>query len=217
MGLCAVALGGMAGRRASTSPPSSRPLDASTPPSTSDTGLGEVVESAHALTGARYGVIVTLNEEGAPQDPVFSGRSPEEEREQLAWPGNARLFEHLRTLPGPVRVADFPGYVRALGIESAWTISRTFQGMPMRHRGMEAGDFFLAEKADGEAFTAEDEAVLALFASQAAAAIANARTHRSEQRARADLKALVETSPVYDTASRFVRTVLGPPTPPSRR
>ena len=35
-----------------------------------------------------------------------------------------------------------------------------------------------------------------LFASQAAVAIANARTHRSEQRARADLEALVETSPV---------------------
>ena len=35
-----------------------------------------------------------------------------------------------------------------------------------------------------------------MFASQAATAIANARTHRDEQRARADLEALVETSPV---------------------
>ena len=161
-----------------------------------DTVLREVVESARALTGARKGVIVALDEAGAPQDPVFSGLDPEEEREQLAWPGNARLFEHLRTQPGPVRAADFPGYVRALGIESAWTFSRTFQGTPMRHRGMEAGSFFLAEKADGEAFTAGDEEVLALFASQAAAAIANARAHRSERRARADLEALVETSPV---------------------
>ena len=161
-----------------------------------DTVLGEAVESARALTGARKGVIVAVDEDGAPQDPVFSGLTPEEEREQLVWPGNTRLFEHLRTLPGPVRVADFPGYVRALGIESAWTISRTFQGMPMRHRGMDAGNLFLTEKADGEAFTAEDEAVLTLFASQAAAAIANARTHRSERRARADLEALVETSPV---------------------
>ena len=35
-----------------------------------------------------------------------------------------------------------------------------------------------------------------LFASQAATAIANARAHRDERRARADLEALVETSPV---------------------
>ena len=80
--------------------------------------LGEAVESARALTGARYAVIVTVDEEGAPQDPVFSGHTPGEELEQLAWPGNARLFEHLRTLAGPVRVADFPGYVHALGIDS---------------------------------------------------------------------------------------------------
>ena len=35
-----------------------------------------------------------------------------------------------------------------------------------------------------------------LFASQAATAIANARTYRDEQRARAHLEALIETSPV---------------------
>ena len=35
-----------------------------------------------------------------------------------------------------------------------------------------------------------------IFASQAAAAIANARTYRDERRARADMEALVETSPV---------------------
>ena len=161
-----------------------------------DTVLGEVVESARALTGARMGAIVTVDEEGARQDPVYSGLTPEEEREQLAWPGNARLCEHLSTLTGPLRVAEFPGYVRALGIDPSWTISRTFMGMPMRHRGMDAGSFFLAEKADGEAFTDEDEEVLTLFASQAASAIANARTHRSERRARADLEALIETSPV---------------------
>ena len=58
--------------------------------------------------------------------------------------------------------------------------------------------FFLGEKADGEAFTDEDEdeEVLELFASRAAAAIANTRTHRAARRARADLEALVETSPV---------------------
>ena len=48
----------------------------------------------------------------------------------------------------------------------------------------------------GKTFTDEDEKVLVLFAAQAATAIANARTYRDEQRARADLEALIETSPV---------------------
>ena len=53
----------------------------------------------------------------------------------------------------------------------------------MRHRGETVGHFFLAEKESAPAFTAEDEEVLVLFASQAATAIANARSHRDEQRA----------------------------------
>ena len=61
----------------------------------------------------------------------------------------------------------------------------------MRHRGAEVGSFFLADKADGEAFTGRDEEALTLFASQAAAAIANARTHRDERRARTELLSLV--------------------------
>ena len=162
-----------------------------------DTVLAEVVESARGLTGARYGVIATVDEAGAPtRESVFSGFSPEEERELFGWPDSGRLFEHLRQLPGPLRLADLSGYVRSLGIAPARTFSRTFQGTPMRHRGADVGHFFLADKADGEEFTDDDEEVLMLFASQAAAAIANARTHRSEQRARADLEALIETSPV---------------------
>ena len=66
----------------------------------------------------------------------------------------------------------------------------------MRHRGVHVGNFYLVEKEGGEAFTDEDEEILVLFASQAATAIANARTYRAEQRARADLEALIETSPV---------------------
>ena len=161
-----------------------------------DTVLREVVESARTLTGARYGVIATIDEAGAPQDFFFSGFSPEEERELAAWPDSVRLFEHLRDLSGPLRLADLSGYVRSLGMEPAQTFSRTFQGTPMRHRGEDAGHFFLAEKADGEEFTDDDEEVLTLFASQAATAVTNARTHRNERRARADLEALVETSPV---------------------
>ena len=161
-----------------------------------DTVLGEVVESARALTGARWGVIATVDEAGTPRDFVFSGFTPEEQQALFAWPDSARLFAHFRELPGPLRLDDLSAYVLTLGIEPAPAFSRTFQGTPMRHHGADVGSFFLADKADGKAFTDEDEEVLTLFASQAASAIANARTHREERRARADLEALVETSPV---------------------
>ena len=161
-----------------------------------DTVLHEVVDSARALTGARYGVIATVDEAGQPQDYVISGLTPDEERQLLEWPHGLRLFEHLRDLPGPLRLRDLPAYVRSLGYSPDLAVSNTLQATPMRRRGVHVGNFFLGEKEGGQAFTAADEEVLVLFASQAAAAIANARTHRDEQRTRADLEALVETTPV---------------------
>ena len=158
--------------------------------------LREVIESARALTGARLGFIAVVDEAGEPPGYHFSGLEPGEEPRLRAWPDSGRFFEHLRGLPGPLRLADLATYVRDLGMEPTAAFSRTFQGMPMRHGGADAGIFFLAEKADGREFDDADEAVLSVFAAQAAAAVANARAHRAERRARADLEALIETSPV---------------------
>ena len=160
-----------------------------------DTVLREIAESARVLTDARYGVITTIGDEGELEDVVMSGFTPEEERQVRAWDDNMNVFDALRDLPSPLRVADMPAYVRALGFSADGVIVNTFQGTPMRHRDVQIGNFFLGEKEGGRQFTDEDEELLVLFASQAAAAIANARTYRSEQRARADLEALVETSP----------------------
>ena len=160
------------------------------------TVLQEVVDAARALTAARYGIIATIDETGEVREFVTSGFTPEEQRQFVDWPDGPKLFAHFRDLPGPIRLTDLPAFVRALGFSADLMRSKTFQGTPMRHRGVHVGNFFLAEKEGAPAFTEEDEEVLMLLASQAGAAIANARAHRDERRARADLEALIETSPV---------------------
>ena len=160
------------------------------------TVLQEAGDTARALTSARYGIITTVDKAGEVCEFVTSGFTPEEKRRFAEWPDGPRLFAHLRDLPGPVRLTDLPTYVRALGFSDDLIRSNTFLGTPMRHRDVHVGHFFLAEKEGAPAFTEDDEEVLMLFASQAGTAIANARAHRAEQRARADLEALVETSPV---------------------
>ena len=162
-----------------------------------DTVLREVVDSARALTGSRYGAIVTVDDAGRLVDFLASGFTPEQHRRMLEWPHGEGLFEHLRDLEAPLRVADFSAWLRSIGYApEALAPPATLQATPMRHRGEHLGGFFLGDKEGGEEFTDEDQEVLVLFASQAATAIANARTYRDEQRARADLEALVETSPV---------------------
>ena len=70
----------------------------------------------------------------------------------------------------------------------------SFLAAPIRHQGEHLGTIYLDEK-EGE-YTQEDEETLVLFASQAAMVIANARRYREEQRARARLETLIDTSPV---------------------
>ena len=161
-----------------------------------DAVLREVVDSARALTGAQHGVIAAVDTSGEPRDIVTSGLTPEEHRLVLDWSDGLQVFEHLRDLPGPLRVTDLPGFVRSLGVAADLVWSKTLLATPMRHHDEHVGHFFLAGKEGAAEFTDEDEEILVLFASQAASAIANARTHRGERRARADLEALVETSPV---------------------
>ena len=183
-----------------------------------DTVLREIVEGARSLTGARLGILATVDESGVPSDHVFSGFQPGEERELVEWSGGLALVEHLHDLPGPLRVDDLAAYVkREVGLAPLPRITGAFQGAPVRYRGVSVGYLFLGEKAGGAAFTAADEEILLLFAAQAAAAIGNARAHEgerrahaSELRARQNLEALIETSPVgavvFDGGGRLMST-----------
>jgi len=160
-----------------------------------ETVLQEVLDSARMLTGASRGVIAT-EDEGQAEHLITSGFRPEEHEEIVAWPHGRQLFAHFRDLQKPLRLANLQDYVEKRGFPSTPIRSQTLQCTPLHHRDVYVGSFFLADKDGGQEFTDSDEEVLVLFASQAATAIANARTHRNERRARADLEALVETSPV---------------------
>ncbi|MDE0695199.1 MAG: response regulator [Boseongicola sp.] len=169
-----------------------------------DTVLREVVEGARVLTGAAYGAIATVDRAGAPRDFVTTGFTEEERRSMETWPDGIRLFDHLVSLATPLRLPDLDAWTRTVVRAPFPVPCGAFQATPMRHRDSAVGGFFLGGKDGG--FTDADEAVLVLFAQQAAAALAHARAHHDEQRAKADLEALVETCPigvaVFDATGR---------------
>ena len=98
-----------------------------------------------------------------------------------------------------LRLRDFHSYTRSLGLPEfrpPFPVSSPlpFLAAPIRHRDEAVGAIYVGEKE--QEFTAGDEETLVMFASQAALVIANARRHRDEQRARAGLETLVNTTPV---------------------
>ena len=165
-----------------------------------DTVLQGILDSARSLTNARYGVILTLNDKGQVEDFLASGLTDEETQQLFAMPKGPKIFEYLTTIPGPLRVPDFANYPLPQDLPafhpSPEISVRAYLGAPIHHRGEQVGNIYLAKSEPGQEFTREDEEILVMFASQAALVIANARKYRDEQRARADLETLINTSPV---------------------
>ena len=163
-----------------------------------DTVLQEVVDSARALTASRYGAITIPGAVFPRPTFIASGLTKEEHQGFWDMPEGLGFFEYLSGLEEPLRVPDIASHLKALNMPDFLPTVQVGSVLvaPIRHLGVGVGTIYLAREAGAGEFTQEDEETLGLFASQAAMAIANARRHREEQRARADLETLIDTSPV---------------------
>ena len=96
-----------------------------------DTVLREVVASARALTGARYGGVTTIDKAGQVQDFVTSGITPDEHRQLAAWTDGMRprvwrgtsapyvCAQTLRAFPIPIR-----GIRQTQEVTGSWQVFR---------------------------------------------------------------------------------------------
>ena len=163
-----------------------------------DTVLQEIVDGARALTASRYGALTVFGDDGQTPDFIGSGLTPEEHQGLQNMPGGLGFLEYLSGLEEPLRVSNIDSHLKALDMPDflpGISVSSMLVA-PILHRGVGVGTIYLAHSPDGREFSQEDEETLVMFASQAAMSIANARRRREEQRARADLETLINTSPV---------------------
>ena len=181
-----------------------------------DAVLHGVLDSARSLTGAHYGAITTQDGSGRVENFITSGLTTEEYEGLGQIPYGDKHFEYLRGIPEPMRIPDLAGHMRAQGLPElrlpmSVSPSMSFLAAPINHRGERVGHFYLADREDGGEFTPEDQETLVMFASESALVIINARRYREEQRARADLQALINISPVgvlvFDAATGVLESV----------
>ncbi len=163
-----------------------------------NTALRAVMDSARSLTRATHSVITTLDDSGQVEDHMVMGLESGDVERLWQAPGGQTFFEYLNTLPGPLRVGQLEEFTGSIGLgEFRSPVSLTaFMAAPIFHQGVRTGNIYVGSDEQGREFTQEDEETLVMFASQAALVIANARRHREEQRTRADLETLIDTSPV---------------------
>ena len=163
-----------------------------------DKALRTVMDSARSLTAAPYSVITTLDDSGQVEDHLVLGFEPGDVERLWQAPEGEKFFEYLNALPGPLRVGPLEEFTASIGLGEfrSPVFLTAFMAAPILHRGVRSGNIYVGSGEPGREFTKEDEETLVMFASQAALVIANARRHRDEQRARAGLETLIDTSPV---------------------
>ncbi|MXV79703.1 MAG: response regulator [Chloroflexi bacterium] len=178
-----------------------------------DTVLQEVVDGARALTGSSYAAMAVDRGIGGSGGQYVVSAANEDARELLTdMPQGPAIYEHFSGLAEPLRIADLGRYLAGLGASGLLPPLPVTALLvaPLRHQGAGVGTIYLAHDAEGREYSREDEETLALFASQAALAVANAQRHREEQQTRADLETLIDTSPVavvvLDAASGLPKT-----------
>ena len=161
-----------------------------------EAALHGVMDCARSVTDATYSLITTVDASGWVEDFLVSGMSPQEAQRLWQNPDGPGLFEYLTSLSGSLRGADLEEFTKSVGFVRFDSPVTAFMVAPIVHRGVRVGSISVGSDEPGREFSGADEETLVMFAAQAAQVIANARQHRDEKRARADLEALIDTSPV---------------------
>ena len=174
-----------------------RPLPADGEPVDLMAMLREILDGACATVEARYGFAVLFGDGGALTQVANAGITVPELRSGELWtPGNTeRLMSHLRGLDGPLRVEDWPGHLRSLGIDVSVTMARNAIAAPMDFAGRRQGCLLTGDSKSGRPFTDMDAGIVHLYAGQAAATVAFALAQRAERAARDEAEAVLEAAP----------------------
>jgi len=155
--------------------------------------LQRLVETAAALTGARYAALGVIDKAGQGLERFLTTGIDEATHAAIGdLPRGRGLLGVLIRDAQVLRLHDIADDPRSVGFPRHHPPMRTFLGVPVMLRGTAYGNLYLTEKAGGADFTEEDEELTQLLAAQAAVAIENARLYESSTRWLRQLESLNE-------------------------
>lgn len=152
--------------------------------------LQEVVDLSRKLVRARYGALGELAADQRFFNQFVTSGLTEEQCSRIGrMPQGQGLLGAPVRADTPLRVASVADDLRSVGYPPHHPVMRTLLSVPIRAKGRVIGILYLADKRNdqGESsdaaipFTDEDEAIVSMFATQAAIAIENARLYRQQE------------------------------------
>lgn len=165
--------------------------------------LGQVLETAKDLTGARYGALGILDEQKSSLERFLNLGIDETTRRGIGpLPQGKGVLGELIRHPTPLRLDRVGDHPRSYGFPPGHPPMNTFLGVPIQIRGEAFGNIYLTEKEGGQPFDERDEAMLVVLAEWAAVAIDNARIYEHSEKRAGELERAVQALEATVSLSR---------------
>src|SRR5437764_3317549 len=159
-----------------------------------DAVLQKLVETAAALTGAKYAALGVLDPTGSRLERFLTTGIDQATHAAIGdLPTGRGILGVLIRDATPLRLHDLSEDPRSVGFPPGHPPMHSFLGVPVALRGVAYGNLYLTEKTADD-FTGEDEETVLVLASQAAVAIENARLYESATRWSTQLESLNEVA-----------------------
>ena len=153
--------------------------------------LQQVVDAAREVVGARYAALGVLGEDRKSLVQFVTSGLDEATREKIGdLPRGRGLLGHVIQEGTPVRTGDINRHAERFGFPPHHPPMKSFLGVPVKGRGGVFGNLYLTEKIDASEFSAEDESIAILLASQAAVAVENARLYGESEQLLGQIRAM---------------------------
>ncbi|HET8878249.1 MAG TPA: GAF domain-containing protein [Arthrobacter sp.] len=159
-----------------------------------DAVLERLVQSACSLLQARYGALGVMGEDDTLNHFVTVGIDAEAAARIGRQPTGHGVMGLLVSDPRPLRLHELGRHPEATGFPPNHPPMNTFLGVPIRVRDRVFGNLYLTEKAGGEDFSDEDEALAVALATAAAVAIENAKLFDDARRRARWLEACMDVA-----------------------
>jgi signal transduction histidine kinase len=166
-------------------------------PAELDAMLRQIIETAMTLTGARYGALGVLDEDGRLTSFIPAGMNDAQVKtiaRVSGWPAGTGVLGELAGRPAPLRVADVGARPGSAGFPAGHPPMRSFLGVPVRVGREIYGSLYLTDKKNGGEFGADDEALAVALAAVAGVAVDNSRLHAESRRQRQWVRAHAEVT-----------------------
>lgn len=152
--------------------------------------LQRLVETACALTNARYGALALFDKEGTTVTEFITVGMDEETKAAIgAAPEGRGVLGALAHSDSPLRLKDLTAHPSSIGFPPHHPPMHSFLGIPIKTHGNLFGHLYLTERQGGDEFTDTDEQIIVAFASQAGVLIENTLLLQDVRTAKTSLRA----------------------------